>query len=287
MKLEGLGNLPRKIVMRGIKKRFAVKGRVVEALAGIDLEIRAGEFFCIVGPSGCGKTTLLRILAGLESKSAGKIDVLRDGAGAAANADRPLNSMIFQEQSIFPWKNVRDNVAFGLKARGYTRHERSAIADAYIRKVGLGGFEDALPHQLSGGMKQRVSIARAFANDPEILLMDEPFAALDEQTKLVLQAELLRIWEETRKTVVYVTHSIDEAIVLADRILVMSARPGKIKDIIDIASIFSRPRHVDSVKSSPRYGEVFGRVWEQLRDEVAAARAAEDAAAKRHELPPS
>jgi NitT/TauT family transport system ATP-binding protein len=273
---------PAKIVLRGVKKRFTVRGRPVVALDGIDLEIRAGEFFCIVGPSGCGKTTLLRILAGLETKTAGTIDIARDDGGG----NRPLNSMVFQEQSIFPWKTVRDNVAFGLKARRYPRRERHAIAADYIRKVGLDGFEDALPHQLSGGMKQRVSIARAFANDPEMLLMDEPFASLDEQTKLVLQAELLRIWEETRKTVVYVTHSIDEAIVLADRILVMSARPGRIKDIIDIAAIFARPRHVESVKSSARYGEVFGRVWDQLRDEVAAARIAEDEAAKRNELTP-
>lgn len=274
-----------KIVVRGLRKRFAVRGRPVEALAGVDVEIRSGEFFCIVGPSGCGKTTLLRILAGLETRSAGSIEVLREGADKAGTA-RPLNSMVFQEQSIFPWKSVRDNVAFGLKARGFPRRERHRIADEYIRKVGLSGFEDALPHQLSGGMKQRVSIARALANDPEILLMDEPFAALDEQTKLVLQAELLRVWEELRKTVVYVTHSIDEAIVLADRILVMSARPGRIKDVIDVGAVFARPRHVDSVKSSARYGELFGRVWALLRDEVAAARAEEDAAAKRHELSP-
>ncbi len=260
-----------KILLRDVRKRFAVRGGVVVALAGIDLEIRAGEFFCIVGPSGCGKTTLLRILAGLENKSSGTIEVRRDGAARDSSRERPLNSMVFQEQSIFPWKNVRDNVAFGLKARGFGRRERREIAEAYIRKVGLDGFENALPHQLSGGMKQRVSIARAFANDPEIMLMDEPFAALDEQTKLVLQAELLRIWEETRKTVVYVTHSIDEAIVLSDRILVMSARPGRIKSIIDIGAVFSRPRDVDSVKSSPRYGEIFGQVWSLLRDEVAGA----------------
>ncbi|MGH7090828.1 MAG: ABC transporter ATP-binding protein [Stellaceae bacterium] len=266
-----------KILVRGLRKRFAVRGRPVEALAGVDVEIRSGEFFCIVGPSGCGKTTLLRILAGLETKSAGSIDVAREDAA------RPLNSMVFQEQSIFPWKSVRDNVAFGLKARGVGRRRRYAIAEDYIRKVGLSGFEEALPHQLSGGMKQRVSIARAFANDPEILLMDEPFAALDEQTKLVLQAELVRIWEAMRKTVVYVTHSIDEAIVLADRILVMSARPGRVKDIIDVGAIFARPRQVDQVKSSARYGELFGRVWEQLRDEVAAARAEEDRAAKERE----
>jgi NitT/TauT family transport system ATP-binding protein len=141
--------------------------------------------------------------------------------------------------------------------------------------MGLGDFEDALPHQLSGGMKQRVSIARAFANDPEMLLMDEPFAALDEQTKLVLQGELLRIWEESRKTVLYVTHSIDEAIVLADRILIMSARPGRIKEIVDVGALFGRPRQVEAVKSSAQYGELFGHIWGELRHEVAAARAAE------------
>src|SRR5918911_1442557 len=180
--------------------------------------------------------------------------------------------MVFQGKSIFPWMSVRDNVAFGLKARKFTKAERYRVADPFIEKVGLSAFQDALPHQLSGGMKQRVSIARAFANDPEILLMDEPFAALDEQTKLILQAELLRIWDETRKTVLYVTHSIDEAIVLADRIMVMSARPGRIKEIVDIAEVFGRPRQVEVVKSSPQYGELFGRVWTQLRDEVTAAR---------------
>ena len=265
------GAPPPKIVLRGVKKRFAVGAQSIDALAGIDLDIAAGEFFCIVGPSGCGKTTLLRILAGLESRTAGKIEVRRDMTAASAPLSRPLNSMVFQEQSIFPWKSVLDNIAFGLKARGFGRRERHGIALEFVRKVGLGGFEHALPHQLSGGMKQRVSIARAFANDPEIMLMDEPFAALDEQTKIILQGELLRIWEGTRKTVVYVTHSIDEAIVLADRVMVMSARPGRIKDIINIGSIFGRPRDVESVKASARYGEVFGRIWEQLRDEVAAA----------------
>jgi NitT/TauT family transport system ATP-binding protein len=258
-----------KIRLRDIRKRFLVQGRPIDALAGIDLDIGAGEFFCIVGPSGCGKTTLLRILAGLETKTAGSIEIVRDGsAGINGGVERPLNSMVFQEQSIFPWMNVRDNIAFGLKAQGLGRAERYRIAEPYIRKVGLSGFEDALPYQLSGGMKQRVSIARAFATDPEILLMDEPFAALDEQNKLILQAELLRVWEELRKTVLYVTHSIDEALVLADRIMVMSARPGRIKDICDVSTIFPRPRRVEAVKSSPQYGELFGRVWGQLRQEV-------------------
>jgi NitT/TauT family transport system ATP-binding protein len=249
--------------------------------------VRAGEFFSIVGPSGCGKTTLLRILAGLETRTAGAIEVTRDAVAAGAATmrgsrdERPLNSLVFQEQSIFPWMTVRDNVAFGLKARGFSRKDRYAIADPFIKKVGLAGFEDALPHQLSGGMKQRVSLARAFANDPEMLLMDEPFAALDEQTKLVLQAELLRIWEESRKTVLYVTHSIDEAIVLADRIMVMSARPGRIKEIVDVSAVFGRPRHVMEVKSSAQYGELFGRVWGQLRDEVVVASAQEASAGVR------
>jgi NitT/TauT family transport system ATP-binding protein len=256
-----------KVRIRGLRKSFPLRAGMIEALASIDLDIRTSEFFCIVGPSGCGKTTLLRILAGLETESAGAIEVTGSHA-SSADRQRPLNSMIFQEQSIFPWMSVRDNVAFGLKARGYSKSERHAIADGYIQKVGLSGFEKALPHQLSGGMKQRVSIARAFANDPEILLMDEPFAALDEQTKLTLQAELIRIWEESRKTVVYVTHSIDEAIVLADRILVMSARPGRIKDVIDVSEVFGRPRRVEQVKSDARYGELFGRVWSELRDEV-------------------
>ena len=242
-----------KVRLRGLRKRFTVRDRSFEALAGVSLDIRAGEFFCIVGPSGCGKTTLLRILAGLEQQTAGTIEVARE-----AGSQRPVNCMVFQEQSIFPWMNVRDNVAFGLKARGFSKRDRYAVADPYIQKVGLGGFEDALPHQLSGGMKQRVSIARAFANDPEMLLMDEPFAALDEQTKLLLQAELLRIWDEQRKTVLYVTHSIDEAIVLADRILVMSARPGRIKEIVDVQQVFGRPRLVEQVKSSPR-------IWPPVR----------------------
>jgi NitT/TauT family transport system ATP-binding protein len=268
-----------KIRLRDVRKRFLVHGRPVDALAGIDLDISAGEFFCIVGPSGCGKTTLLRIVAGLETKTAGSIEIARDGASGPNGAhERPLNSMVFQELSIFPWMNVRDNIAFGLKAQGMRRAERHRIAQPYIHKVGLTGFEDAFPHQLSGGMKQRVSIARAFANDPEILLMDEPFAALDEQTKLILQAELLRVWEELRKTVVYVTHSIDEAIVLADRVMVMTARPGRIKDIVDVGAIFGRPRRVESVKSSPQYGELFGRVWGQLRQEVRDATAQSEVA---------
>ena len=260
--------------LRNVCKRFRVHGRPVHALAGIDLDIRPGEFFCIVGPSGCGKTTLLRILAGLERQTTGSVAVARDHVQEPGAPGRPLNALVFQEDSIFPWMTVLENVAFGLKARGLSRSTRYRVAEPFIRKVGLGGFEDALPHQLSGGMRQRVSIARAFATDPEMLLMDEPFAALDEQTRLIMQAELLRIWEETGKTVLYVTHSIDEAIVLGDRILVMSARPGRIKEVVDVDTVFARPRNVEQVKSSEQYGGLFGRVWGQLRDDVITAQQA-------------
>jgi NitT/TauT family transport system ATP-binding protein len=266
-RIEALDAQP-KIRLRGVRKDFSVRGRTVSALSDIDLDVRAGEFVCIVGPSGCGKTTLLRILAGLETESAGSILVTPDTEPNQHGRNRPLNSMVFQEQSVLPWMTVRDNVAFGLKAQGLGKRDRYAIADPFIRTVGLSGFEDALPHQLSGGMKQRVSLARAFANDPQMLLMDEPFAALDEQTKLVLEAELLRIWEGTQKTVLYVTHSIDEALLLADRILIMSARPGRIKDILDVGAYFSRPRSVESVKNNVHYGELFARVWTQLRNEL-------------------
>ncbi len=264
--------LPAKIRMTNVQKRFSVRGRPVEALGGITVDIADHEFFTIVGPSGCGKTTLLRILAGLEGMTDGSIEISRELA-SEASAVRPINAMVFQEQSIFPWMTVRDNVALGLKARGLSKRSRYAAVEPHICKVGLEAFADALPHQLSGGMKQRVAIARALANDPEILLMDEPFSALDEQTKLILEEELLRIWEETRKTVVYVTHSIDEAIMISDRIMVMSARPGRIKDVIDVGALFPRPRNMDAVKASPRYGELFNRIWHELREEVFASRA--------------
>jgi len=263
-----------KLHLQDLTRRFTIKGRSVEALAGVSLTIAAGEFLAIVGPSGCGKTTLLRIVAGLETATGGTVEVARE-----PGSTRPVNAMVFQQESVFPWMSVRDNAAFGLKARRIPRRERHAMVQPILEIAGLKGFEDALPYQLSGGMKQRVALARAFANDPEILLMDEPFAALDEQTKLILQAELLRIWETSGKTVLYVTHSIDEAIALADRILVMSARPGRVKELIDVASVFPRPRDVAAVKSSPHYGEMFGRIWGQLRDEVLAAAKEQERAA--------
>lgn len=233
----------------------------------VSLTIPRGQFVCIVGPSGCGKTTLLRIVAGLEQLSYGAVTVVRD------SPTQPVNAMIFQEQSLFPWMTVRDNVAYGLRMRRVPKQVWSATVDGYLSKVGLSRFAGAFPHQLSGGMKQRVSIARAFANDPEILLMDEPFAALDEQNKILLQEELLRIWDETRKTVLFITHSIDEALVLGDRVLVMTAHPGRIK--ADFAVDFPRPREVYRLKATPEFGQIAFRVWEMLREEVMRAKALE------------
>ncbi|HMM21053.1 MAG TPA: ABC transporter ATP-binding protein [Selenomonadales bacterium] len=248
------------IKLEGVSKCFESRTGPVTALETIDLDIRDGEFFCIVGPSGCGKTTLLRILAGLEDSTSGKV-LVRQGGG-----NRPLNSMVFQEQSVFPWMTVRANVSYGLRLRGVPAKERNEIAASYIRKIGLSKFADCYPHQLSGGMKQRVSVARAFANDPEILLMDEPFGALDEQNRIILQQELLRIWEETHKTTVFITHSIDEALCLGDRVLIMTAHPGRVKAIIDID--LPRPRDIAEIRTTLHYNELFQTVWLTLRDEV-------------------
>jgi NitT/TauT family transport system ATP-binding protein len=246
-----------KIAIRALSKTFKANGLSVPALDRFDLHIRDGEFVCIVGPSGCGKTTLLRILAGLETPTAGEASIVR------ADRSRPLTSMIFQESSVFPWMRVRDNVAYGLQIRGLAHTERDRTVAHFLELTGLSHFADAYPHQLSGGMKQRVSVARAFANDPEILLMDEPFAALDEQTKITLQQELLRLWSETRKTVVFITHSIDEALVLADRVVIMSGRPGRA--LADIPVSFHRPRLVHELKADAEFGRLWHEIWTMLK----------------------
>lgn len=251
------------IVIRGVSKVFAGRnGLRVAALEQIDLTIGAGEFLCVVGPSGCGKTTLLRILAGLEQQSAGRVEIRSGEPG------KPLTSMVFQETSIFPWLTVKDNVAYGLRMRRVPPAVQEPIVEHYLRLTGLDKFRDAYPHQLSGGMKQRVSVARAFANDPSILLLDEPFGSLDEQTRLLMQEELLRIWEAHRKTAVFVTHSIDEAIFLGDRVLVMTARPGRVKAILEVD--LPRPRDLVSLRSQPAFLDLSRTIWHYLREEVRA-----------------
>ena len=259
-----------RIAVRGLHKVFETgTGQVVVALQDIDLSVREGEFVCIVGPSGCGKSTLLRLLAGLERPSSGEIRI------EVSRTDRPVNSMIFQEQSTFPWMTVRENTGFGLDMRRVDRRSRDERVDYYLRKVGLGGFPDVYPYQLSGGMRQRVCLARAFANEPEVLLMDEPFASLDEQTRILMQEELLRVWEgEHGRTVVFITHSIDEAVLLADTVVVMSARPGRVKATFAVP--FPRPRgQLAELRLLPEFEQLAYRVWELLRSEVLEAQAAE------------
>lgn len=253
-----------KITIDSLTKVFYSRHRTVTALQDITLTVKDGEFVCLIGPSGCGKTTLLRILAGLEQQSGGEFSIRR------SDADKPLQSMIFQESGIIPWMTVRENVEFGLSMRKVPAKIRKERTEEFIEKVGLTPFANLYPKSLSGGMKQRVSIARAFANDPEILLMDEPFAALDEQNKFLLQQELLNIWEENRKTVLFITHSIDEALMLSDRIVLLSAHPGRIAEMITID--LPRPRSMEMIRSDPRTAEWFVRIWGHLRHEVEGSR---------------
>jgi len=212
------------------------KGEMVEALSHIDLEVNDTEFICILGPSGCGKTTLLRIIAGLEDASSGSVEIVRGDSGRPV----PKTAMIFQEYSLYPWRSVFDNISFGLELSGASREVREEAAHRYIELVGLKGFEQSYPYELSGGMRQRVAVARALAIEPDVLLMDEPFGALDAQTRNRLQKEILEIWDKTRKTILFVTHSVDEAVYLADRIVVLTGRPGSVRELISIG--LPRPR---------------------------------------------
>jgi NitT/TauT family transport system ATP-binding protein len=257
-----------KIAVKGISKSFRLhKRQSVQALADIDIEIEDGEFFTLIGASGCGKTTLLRIIGGLETATSGYVEILSD-----ANSDALATATVFQENSVFPWLDVQANVEYGLRIRGVPKSVRREIADYFIAKVGLESFRHAYPSQLSGGMRQRVSVARTFANGPEILLMDEPFGALDEQTRLVLQDEILRLWSEHRRTVVFVTHSLDEAIALSDRIAVLTVRPGRVRSIIPVE--IPRPRIVASLRSHPHYAQLHETLWNLIRSDVESEAAA-------------
>ena len=260
-----------KVRIRGLSKSFPTRKGMFVAIDTLTLDIPTGCFFMIVGPSGCGKTTLLRIVAGLEQHTSGTLEI------AKPSDNRPGNSMVFQGDSLFPWMTVFENAAYGLRMRNRPRGEIRDTVGHYLQRTGLSKFADTYPHQLSGGMRQRVSIARAFANDPDILLMDEPFSALDEQNKVLLQEELLRIWEETRKTVMFITHSVDEAVTLGDRIMVMTAHPGRAKVMVDVP--FPRPRSVLELRAKPEYGEFVYQIWGHLRDEVHRARALDEGSA--------
>jgi NitT/TauT family transport system ATP-binding protein len=254
------------LTIENLIKSFPKKEGVMVAIQDFNLEVKEGEFVCILGPSGCGKTTLLRIIAGLESITSGKL-LLKDKPIIGPGSDR---GMVFQEFALFPWRSVRKNVEFGLEIKKVPPTERAAISERFIELVGLKGFENYHPNQLSGGMKQRVGIARALANDPALLLMDEPFGALDAQTRNLMQKELLRIWLETQKTVIFITHSVDEACYLADRIVVMTSRPGTIKEIFNVT--IPRPRD----RASVEFAQLRKTILAELEREVVSAPIARD-----------
>jgi NitT/TauT family transport system ATP-binding protein len=247
------------VAIREVSQHFGGAGTGVVALESISLEIPDGQFAAVVGPSGCGKSTLLSLVAGLRRPTSGT--VLCDGEPMIAPMPRKVG-MIFQEANLLPWLSAVDNVAFPLKLRRVPRAERLAAARRMLDLTGLAGFEDRLPHQLSGGMKQRVAIARGLVQNPAVLLMDEPFASLDEQTRMVLGDELLRIWSETRKTVLFVTHSLNEAVYLADRVVVLSARPGRVVD--DVVVDLPRPRSF-AMTGTERFGTLKDRIWQHIK----------------------
>ncbi|MFD2357671.1 ABC transporter ATP-binding protein [Nonomuraea ferruginea] len=251
---------PVKIAVRKLGKVFSSGASSVRALDEIVLDVHDGEFLCLLGPSGCGKTTLLRVMAGLERPSSGTIDMRHD------DPSRSLSAVVFQDYSVFPWKTIRENVIFPLLQTGVRRARAKEIADHWLAQLDLSGFENAYPDTVSGGMKQRVAIARALAVEPETLLMDEPLAALDAQLRLLLQEKLLDLWQANQNTVVFVTHSIDEALLLGDRIAVMSARPGRIATVIDVP--FDRPRHPDEIRASPDFAALRDEIWHRLRREL-------------------
>jgi NitT/TauT family transport system ATP-binding protein len=255
---------PAKLELRNISMQFSRRGQTFEALRDVSLQVEAGEFISIVGASGCGKTTLLRIVDGLRPPTRGEVWV----DGRPVDRPGPDRGFVFQQDGLFPWRTIIDNVIFGLEVQGKSKGDARKRADTLLRLVGLNGFEQHFPHELSGGMRQRANLARALTIDPDVLLMDEPFASLDAQTREIMQSELLRIWRSNRKTVLFVTHQIDEAVYLADRVVVMTSRPGQVKAVVDVA--IPRPRDL-SVKRTPRFLELVDEIWKMIEEEVKAA----------------
>ena len=262
---------PPKVVVRDVSVAFEHRGATLPALDRVSLDVAPGEFLCVVGPSGSGKSTLLRVIAGLHRRYTGEVRIAADRPGA------PSTAMVFQEHALLPWRTVVDNVVFGLENRGVDRAARDARAREMLALVGLTGFARHYPYQLSGGMKQRVGIARALANDPEVLLMDEPLASLDAQTRTLMQEELLRIWATLGTTVIYVTHSLEEALLLGDRVVLLTARPGRVGQVFPVD--LGRPRGLE-IRASHAYGVLLEKVWSELREQVLRA-AAEERAGER------
>ncbi len=258
-----------KIRARDVRMDFAIadehgRKQQIAALEDFNLDIREGEFFTLLGPSGCGKSTFLNVLAGLARKTGGSISI----DGQPASGINREQGVVFQGYALFPWRSVLENIEVGLEIRKIPKRERRETAEQFLHLVGLAGFGQRYPHELSGGMRQRVAIARSLAYSPSLLLMDEPFAALAAQTREILQSELLRIWEQRKTTIVFITHSLDEAIYLSDRIAVMTHRPGRIKSVLDIA--LPRPRPAE-IRHAPAFVQLREQAWDVLRDEVAFA----------------
>jgi NitT/TauT family transport system ATP-binding protein len=248
-----------RVVVHGLTKEFMTGQGKTVALAGVDLEVRDREFFGIIGPTGCGKTTLLHIMAGLEKATQGGVEFVGD------KRTQSLVSMVFQDAALMPWRTVEENVPLGPEFRKEQRSMMKRVSQYFLEMVRLFDFSGSHPHELSGGMKQKVAIARALANDPEVILMDEPFANLDAQTRLLLREELLRIWERDKKTVILVTHNLEESVMLCDRIAVMSAAPGVVKSIVSVD--VPRPRNFRSMRD-PDFGRCMEKIWELLRYDV-------------------
>jgi NitT/TauT family transport system ATP-binding protein len=256
------------ISLRGATKRFATRsGDPFTALRDVTLDVAAGEFVSIVGPTGCGKSTTLSLVSGLEPASAGTVQV----AGHPVDGIPDGVGYMFQTDAVLPWKNVLDNVALGLRYRGASRSAAHTSARDWIERVGLAGFEDRYPHQLSGGMRKRVAMAQTLITRPSLLLLDEPFGALDVQTRELMQDELLRLWSGTGAACVFVTHDLTEAISLADRVVVMTAGPATVKDVVDID--LPRPRRVEEIRLTPEFTDLYKQVWDSLREEVEITRA--------------
>jgi NitT/TauT family transport system ATP-binding protein len=253
-----------KLELRNVSMVYSQRGKPFAAVRDVSLQVEAGQFISIVGASGCGKTTLLRIVDGLITPTRGQVWV----DGRAVNRPGPDRGFVFQQDALFPWRTLLDNVTFGLEIQGRSRKESHERAAGLLGLVGLDGFEHHFPHELSGGMRQRANLARALTIDPDVLLMDEPFASLDAQTREIMQSELLRIWRSNRKTVLFVTHQIDEAVYLADRVVVMTSRPGQLKAVLDID--IPRPRDL-SVKRTPAFLELVDAIWKMIEEEVKSA----------------
>ena len=254
-----------KVHIDHVVKKFNGRNGEMVALNGVDMDIHENEFICVVGPSGCGKSTLLNIIGGLETPTEGKVLV----DGAEVTGPGPDRGIVFQQYALFPWLTVEKNVQFGLKLQGKSKEEAEELAHKYLKMVDLEGFAKAYPTELSGGMKQRVAIARADAVNPKVLLMDEPFGALDAQTRTQLQQELLNTWEKEQKTCFFITHDVEEAIILAQRVVIMCARPGRVKEIVDIDIPYPRDQET---KMSPRFLELKNHIWSQVYQEYLSVR---------------